>query len=212
MSQINESPSSTSFLNNTPFHSYQIGFNIDSCNKPGCVTEVYVAGSDGNLWKRILIGSTYQWQNMGRPHHLQNEFVHSVRIGGNSKQGLHISVGTNTDQICRFWSTGSFGCYGRPHGSGLTTLAHIEMSEPIYVGPGCNSYNSGWHIALNSWDPTYHRRGRMFTLRLSSSNNYVFEQNVSGSYAKVNAPLFFKSGICPKIFSVNSNGDVWERL
>ena len=128
MSQINESPSSTSFLNNTPFNSYQIGFNIDSCNKPGCVTEVYVAGSDGNLWKRILIGSTYQWQNMGRPHHLQNEFVHSVRIGGNSKQGLHVSVGTNTDQICRFWSTGNFGCYGRPHGSGLTTFCLLYTS------------------------------------------------------------------------------------
>ena len=192
----------------------QVGFNIDSCNEVGCATEVYVPGSDGNLWKRKLSGSTFQWQNLGRPHnHLQNEFVHSVRVGGGPKTGLRIFVATNKDQICRHLGFNIFGCRGTPLGSGSTSLAHIEMSKPIYIGSNCNRFSSpGWYIALNSWDPVYHRRGRLFTLRITSSFHYILEENVSGSYAKVDAPLFFKSGSCPKIFTVNSNGAVWERL
>ena len=182
----------------------------------GCPTEVYTAGSDGNLWKLRLSGSSFQWQPMGRPYHLhiQNEFVHSVRVT-NSKTGILAFVATNNDKICRYWSFNSFTCYGSPLGSGSTPLAHIEMSKPIFVGSSssCSGYGSSWSIALNSWDPVNHRRGRLYVLRISPFFNFVLEENVSASHAKVGAPLFFKSwGNCPKIFTVNSNGAVWERL
>ena len=180
----------------------------------GCPTEVYTAGSDGNLWKRILSGSSFQWHNMGRPHqlHQPSKFVHTVRVANSKKTGIRVFVATKKDEICRYWSFNTFSCYGSPSGSGYTPLAHIEMSKPIFVGSGCHRLSSGWYIALNSWDPVYHRRGRMYTLRMAALIQYIPEDNVSGSYAKVDAPLFFKSGTCPKIFSVNSNGAVWERL
>ena len=146
---------------------------------------------------------------MGRPYHplIQNEFVHSVRVARS-----RVFIATKTDKICRYYNFNGFSCMGAPHGSGSTSLAHIEMSKPIYVGSGCNRLRSGWYIALNSWDPIHHRRGRLFTLRMTTFTHYVLENNVSGYNAKVDAPLFFKSGVCPKIFTVNSNGGVWERL
>ena len=177
----------------------------------GCATEVYVPGSDGNLWKRKLSGSTFQWQNMGRPYHLhiQNEFVHSVRVA-NSKAGIRVYVATNKNKICRYWNFNTFGCFGAPRGSDSTLLAHIEMSKPKYIGYTCSGLQSGWYIALNSWDPVNHRRGRLYTLRITSPFHYVLEENVSNSYAKVGAPLLIRG--CLKIFTVNSNGAVWERV
>lgn len=202
----------------SPSPSILVGINIDTCNRvSGCATEVYTAGSDGNVWRRRATSLiTFVWEKIDRPYypHVHNEFAHSVRVQY-SVQGLQLYTATKTDNICKYhWHLSRWGCYGKPDNNGYTLQPQIEMSKPVWLPASCHWSGgyAGWYIFINSWDPVHFRRGRFVSFRRTSPYHYVEEENFSAHGAKIGAPEVVTSANCMKVFTVNSNGDVWERL
>ncbi|XP_013414990.1 uncharacterized protein LOC106176947 [Lingula anatina] len=180
---------------------------IATCNLATCSTQVFVVGANRYLYSLYITSANpgvATWYYRGKP---TGEYVHGVSVGP-----AGVFVTTYDNDICEYRSSNWY-CHGKPSGSLSTPSTTISGAFPVdQCAQISDTPSSTRMIFINSWDPGYIKRSRIYSLKVKNTNNgqWRYHGTIGSCCYYVGAPELFLSGTCPKAFFTQSNGYVRE--